>query len=403
MLALQNDFKTIQFTLFFTDKDVNEKSVYRFLLPRLMTIHTNLLTTRKQMSEKLEDLYGAYFRPQVERLGNLSVVSITLTFADPKIVGSQTLFLDALDLFKQVIFEHDSLSKEIFEEEKRMLLEQWETLYDKKRQYAQYQYNALLYGDDTYGYPLSGTYEDIKKLSKEKLEAYYKDVFLNNNIRFIVNGNLSTDELDQLKALGIKHEALPFPYEVSFREARDRVEKREQTVMQQGIIKMGYHFPIFRQDKLYYAACLLDDMIGGYPESRLFKEIREKLGLCYDIQSGFDPYRGVIHISSGVDAKKIDIAIDSIMFEVQKMIDEGPKEDELLHAKAYYTHQLKTSLDSQSMATKRLYLKDVLGYDESIEKRLKAIEKVSLDDIKEASAYLKLDTIYVLHGGQDDH
>jgi predicted Zn-dependent peptidase len=403
MLYIKNDFKTIQMTLFFTDLDSNEQSVYRFLLPRLLTTHTDSLKSKKDMSTVLEDLYGAYFKPKLERLGNLSIASITLTIVDPKIIGSQTLFTEALDLFKKVVFEHSTFNQDIFNEEKRMLLEQWETLYDKKRQYALHQINQLFFENDTYGFPLSGSYEDIKKLTKEKLEEYYLNTFLKNNIRFIVSGNLSDEEIKQLEALDFKEDKLSVQYQTTFRDARSLVEKREKTVMQQAIIKMGYHIPIFRGDALYQAANLLDDMIGGYPDSRLFLEIREKLGLCYDVQSGYDPYRGVLLVSSGVDVNQIDKAIEAIKHEIDKIIQEGPSEEELMHAKSYFSHQLKSSLDNQSINIKRLYLENLLGYSDSIEKRLKDIDQVTLEDIKKASSFLKLDTIYVLYGGQDEN
>ncbi|TNF07351.1 MAG: insulinase family protein [Bacillota bacterium] len=403
MLYIKNDFKTIQMTLFFTDLDQNEKSVYRFLLPRLLTTHTDSIRSKKDMSTVLEDLYGAYFKPKLERLGNLSIASVTLTLVDPKIIGSQTLFQDALSVFKKVIYEHSSFDQDIFNEEKRMLLEQWETLFDKKRQYALHKFNELFFENDTYGYPLSGSYDDIKKLTKEKLEDYYVNTLLKNNMRFIVSGNLSDEEITQLNALGFPEEAFELTYETTFRDLRPLVEKREQTVMQQAIIKMGYHIPIFRGNPLYMAANLLDDMIGGYPDSRLFLEIRERLGLCYDIQSGYDPYRGVLMISSGVDTNQIDKAIDAIKYEIEKIIQEGPSEEELTHAKSYFSHQLKSSLDNQSINIKRLYLENLLGYTDSIEKRLNDIEHVTLEDIKKVSSLLKLDTIYVLHGGQDEN
>jgi predicted Zn-dependent peptidase len=404
MHFIKNDFKTIQMTLFFTDLDENNQSVYRFLLPRLLTTHTDSIQSKKDMSTVLEDLYGAYFKPKLERLGNLSIASITLTFVDPKIIGSKTLFDDALDVFKQVIFSHQTFDQAIFDEEKRMLLEQWETLYDKKRQYALHQFNGLFFENDTYGYPLSGSYDDIKKLTKEKLETYYKDVFLKNHRELVVSGNLSDDEISCIKALHLDNdEPLQITYQTTFRNARSLVEKREKTVMQQAIIKIGYHMPIFRGDSLYQAANLLDDMIGGYPESRLFLQIREQMGLCYDIQSGYDPYRGVLLISSGVDVNQMDEAIAAIQHEINKMIENGPTEEELEHAKSYFSHQLKSSIDNQSINIKRMYLEHVLGYQDSIEKRLKDIEKVTFDDIKKAASFLKLDTIYVLYGGQDEN
>ena len=254
MLFIKNDFKTVQFAVYFTDLDEDKTRVYRFLLPRLLTSHTNQLINKTLMSEKLEDLYGAYFKSRVERIGNLSVVSIILTIVDPLIVEDDQLMSKAIELFNQVIYDHDFFDKDLFLEEKRMIIEQWETLHDKKRLYAQTKFFEHFFKGDAYGTPLSGSLSDIKKMTIQKLESYYKDVFLKNTKKFVVNGRVSDD--DQLKLEGIlEHDLeLKHPFITSFRPARELLVIEEETQMKQAILKLGYHFPVFREDYLYHAA-----------------------------------------------------------------------------------------------------------------------------------------------------
>ena len=143
---------------------------------------------------------------------------------------------------------------------------------------------------------------------------------------------------------------------------------------------------------------ILEIVLGGYPESRLFKEIREDKGLCYDIGSNYDYYKGVLMIAAGIDKQQVTFAIDEIKKLVESMKEKGISDDELLHAKAYYKHQIKTSLDSQSVLTKRAFIRDLLNYSESVEDRLKEIQLVTLDDVNQALNHLILDTVYVLKG-----
>ncbi|HCZ23778.1 MAG TPA: hypothetical protein DHV05_02820 [Acholeplasmataceae bacterium] len=140
-------------------------------------------------------------------------------------------------------------------------------------------------------------------------------------------------------------------------------------------------------------------ILGGYPESRLFKQIREEEGLCYDISSNYDYYKGVSVISSGIDLSKIDHALDRMKNLVEVLKKDGITDTELLHAKAYYIHQLKSSLDSQSTLTKRAFVREMLHYHESIEDKIEKIEHVTVTDVNKAASLLKLDTIYVLKGG----
>ena len=400
MLSIHNDFKTIQLAVYFTDLDKEDTRVYRFLLPKMLTAHTNSLNSKLLMSQKLENLYGAYFSTKVEQIGNYSVISMVLTIVDPKIVEDETLLDQALELFNDVIYGHDEFSKSIFNEEKRMLIEQWETLKDKKRLYAQTKFYEHFFENDKYGYPMSGTLEDAKKITLTKLKKYYQSVFMNNATRLVVNGNVSDQDLIKIEMLFKQEHKTNIPFLTQFREPRALKTVFEVTDMNQAIVKIGYHFPIFRANALYDAAVILDTILGGYPDSRLFQQIREIQALCYDIQSNYDQYKGVITISSGVDIKNKEKALNSIKDLVFDMISKGITEQELIQAKFFYQHQIKNSLDSQSVLTKRAFIRDLLNYDESIEEKLEKINRITIEEVNEALKRLTIDTIYVLYGGQ---
>ncbi len=398
MIQLINDFKTIQIAYFFVDIDQKAYAVHRYLLPRLMTSSTDHITSRQQMSKQMEELYGAYIKARTERMGNLSVMSFVLTFVDPKIVKDPDLFDQAMALFDQVIFSHERFNQDVFDDEKRMLIEQWETLKDKKRSYARERFTSLFFEGDNYGYPLSGTLKDIKKIKIKQMETYYQHMFSKQRVYVVTNGH--TEGLD-LAPIGHKFgdQTLEYPLITSFRAPREVKMVTEETDMQQAIVKMGYILPIYRHDALYDASVILDIILGGYPESRLFKVIREEEGLCYDISSSYDYYKGVVMISSGIDLSKVDHALKSIQDLVENIKTGGITGEELLHAKAYYIHQIKSSLDSQSTLTKRAFVREMLHYQETIEEKIQKIENVRLEDVEKAASMLVLDTIYVLKGG----
>ena len=399
MIFIQNDFKTIQFAVYFTDIDKESTRVYRFLLPKLLVAHNNKLSSRILMNQELENLYGAYFSTRVEQLGNYSVISIVLTIVEPKIVEDDALIDKGLSLLKDVLFEHDIFNRAIFNEEKRMLIEQWETLKDNRRLYAQTKFNEHFFETDLSGYPISGTLADVKKITLEKMTKYYKKVFLNNAIKIVVNGRINDKDIKKIEGIMTQERRMEYPFQTIFREPRPVKTIFEETEMNQAILKIGYHFPIFRADPLYDAAVILDTILGSSPNSRLFQEIREKQGLCYDINLTYDYYKGAMMITSGVDTVNKELALESIQALVEEMKKNGITQNELHLAKIYYKHQIKNSLDSQSVLTKRAFIRDLLFYQESIEERLALIDKITMSDVNETLSKLTLDTIYVLFGG----
>lgn len=399
MIQIKNEFKTIQFALFFTDYDEKDTRVYRFLLPKLLISHSNTYKTKTLMQKKLEDLYGARLYTRSERHANLNVMSFMLTIVDPVIVDDYDLINQSIALLNDIFVDRSYFDEDIFMEEKRLLIEQWETLKDHKRVYANVEFGKAFFGDDLSAYPMSGTLEDIKKLTLDDVISYYQKKFYDNEIKIIINGHID-EHIQTIKdSLLIKAKSKDFDIEFKFRDVKTLNQIQEETKMNQAILKLGYHLPIFRFDPLYEAALCVDTILGGYPESRLFKEIREKQGLCYDVSSNFDFYKGVLIVSSGVSKQQKDYALEEIIKEVDRLKIDKVDLEELSYAKAYLVHQIKSSLDSQSYLTKRQYFRDIFNDQTPTEKRIENILNVSLEVICQVIDMIKLDTTYVLYGG----
>ncbi|MFA7422336.1 MAG: pitrilysin family protein [Acholeplasmataceae bacterium] len=399
MIQIKNEFKTIQFALFFTDYDEKDTRVYRFLLPKLLISHSNTYKTKTLMQKKLEDLYGARLYTRSERHANLNVMSFMLTIVDPVIVDDHDLINQSIALLNDIFVDRSYFDEDIFMEEKRLLIEQWETLKDHKRVYANVEFGKAFFGDDLSAYPMSGTLEDIKKLTLDDVISYYQKKFYDNEIKIIINGHID-EHIQTIKdSLLIKAKSKDFDIEFKFRDVKTLNQIQEETKMNQAILKLGYHLPIFRFDPLYEAALCVDTILGGYPESRLFKEIREKQGLCYDVSSNFDFYKGVLIVSSGVSKLQKDYALEEIIKEVDRLKIDKVDLEELSYAKAYLVHQIKSSLDSQSYLTKRQYFRDIFNDQTPTEKRIENILNVSLEVICQVIDMIKLDTTYVLYGG----
>lgn len=402
MIVLINDFKTIQFAAYFTDLDEQRTRLYRFLLSRLLASHTASFDTKKKMNEHLEFLYGAYFTTHIHRMSNLNVIQVTMTFPDPKIIEDASLMRRAATLFHDVIFDHQLFEEDLFNEETRMLKEQWDTLKDRKRLYAEMQFHKHFFKGDAYANPVSGKRSDLRHVDAKGLFAYYKDVFLHNPRTIVMSGRIGSEEERHLRELFSEETKNEHELKLFFRKPRKQTLMIEdRTDMKQAILKIGYHLPIHRDDDLYTAAMILNLIIGGFPESRLFKEIREKEGLCYDIQSSYDPYKGVFMISSGVDLSMRNKALSRIRDEIDRVRKTGITQDELRSAAMYYENRIKSSLDRQSVLTHKAFIKDILGRDESIEERLEYIRKTTSHDVIRAAEKLTIDTVYVLHGGDE--
>ena len=144
---------------------------------------------------------------------------------------------------------------------------------------------------------------------------------------------------------------------------------------------------VTRDDRLYDAVRIMNSVLGGSMSSRLFQEVREKLGLAYTVYSYNSAYAdtGTLVVYAGVNAKNYLRSVDA----VKKCIDDvkggkiGREEfergREQLKASSIFAQE---STSSQML----LYGKEMLysGKPYSFEERIAAINAVTADDLAEA-------------------
>lgn len=403
MKFIDSDYKTIQLSLYMIENDDVKKRAYRFLLSKLISSHTKKYQTKQQLNIYLQNLYGAQLIGRSQLIGNLNVIHIGFMMVNPMIISEEKLVDEAIYLFKDMLEDRNSFSMQIFEDEKRMLIEQWDTIKDHKGLYASIHFNEQFFHGNPQGLPISGYKEDILNLTYDDMINYFLETLKNDKIYFIINGHLNGYQVKFEQDLSKFEQDKPIKLEFMSLKVEEPYHFEDRLEMNQALIKIGYYLPIFRKDPLYEAALCFDLMIGGYVESMMFKTIREEMSLCYDIRSSYDPILGVFVISSGVDLKRKDEALKQILDMMGEPTSFGYNERSLELAKQYLVHQIKSSYDDQNALTIKAFYEDLYGFSTTIDQKIDRINSVTFSDVLEVLNHLKLQTTYVLNGDNHDH
>jgi len=403
MKFIQSDYKTIQVSFYMLEKDDVKKRVYRFLLAKMLTSHTNKYKNKQALLSHMQDLYGASISGRTILLGNLNLLHLGFVMVNPYIVKEELLFDEMIQLFKDMLIDRTYFDSDIFDHEKRMLIEQWETIKDQKRLYGRVSFEKHFFGDDPFGYPMAGTLDDVKAVTLDKLKKYFLEVIATNHIEIMINGYVK-DVTSKLKSsLEIFEKSKS--YKLKYRQITDHRPQyiEEYLDMKQALFYIGYHLPIYRKDKLHDAAQCFNLMVGGYAESILFKEIREKDGLCYDIRSSYDPLKGTFTVTSGIDLNRREEAMNRFKTVFNHLTDYGFNEASLKLAKGYLIHQFKSSYDEQSNLTHRIFFDQLYDEHQTMEERIKMIEDVTFSDVLKVYEKLKYQLTYVLSGKKHEN
>ena len=273
--------------------------------------------------------------------------------------------------------------------EKGVIIEEINMINDNPMAYIEFLWNKLLYGDQPAGWDITGTKESVSKMNRQKLLNYMKSQYVSSNTIVCVAGKIKdSSAINKVKKYfsKIKTSQPQKKTEVIEKQTKPvcllHSKKTDQTHLCLGVRA----FNLFHPQK--YTQDILGIILGGMMSSRLFMEVREKLGLAYYIKTSVDanPDTGYLVTQAGVDNKNVEKAILTILKEYKKISQKGVPKSELKKTKDYIKGKMALLLESSDAlasfyASQELLKKEILTPKEIYAK----IDKVSVSDILKVS------------------
>lgn len=209
--------------------------------------------------------------------------------------------------------------------------------------------NAL-WGGHPLGNAISGSVESIAAVDREILLDFRNRHHFRNDVVIAASGPFTMDEV---LAMITPHLPPGFHAPLDFarfeRESTPAGEVRDSRETDQLQLALAWHTP-GRHAESRHALRLLSTMLGESASSRLFLELREERGLCYQIGSDvtFFDETGAFEISAGLDPESREEALACIFREIDDLVACGPREGELDRAKRLAIAQSKLAFESTS-------------------------------------------------------
>lgn len=305
-------------------------------------------------------------------------------------IKSQATHIDlSLDILSDML-QNSLFKTEEIDKERGVILEEINLYEDTPARKIGDVYERLLYGDTSMGWDIAGEKDVIKSITREDFIAYMGSLYSANNITVVIAGGVDTKKAEELveKYFGKMHtfDTNSFNKVVEDQKKPEvliKHKKTEQVHIALGIrtVSVNHHHK--------YPLSVLSAILGGGMSSRLFHEVREKRGLAYYVRTSSDHYKdcGSLVTTAGVDSKRVDEAISTIVQEYQK-VSRVPHVSQVSHgelkkAKEYLKGHMVLELeDSRSVAgffASQELLEEGIKTPEDI---LHAIDRITLEDIE---------------------
>ena len=208
--------------------------------------------------------------------------------------------------------------------------------------------SSALWGEHPLGNAISGSLESIAAIDRQTLVAFRDRHHFRNDVVIAAAGPFSLDEMVAMISPHLParcHAPVAVaPFDRATAPARAVHDTRETDQLQ---LALAWHTP-GRHAESRHALRLLSLMLGESASSRLFLELREERGLCYQIGSDvtFFEETGAFEISAGLDPESRDEALACIRREIDDLVAHGPREGELDRAKRLTIAQSKLAFES---------------------------------------------------------
>ena len=290
------------------------------------------------------------------------------------------LALDVLtDLVQSPLFDEKEIDKE-----RKVVLEELASVADSPGQQADLLLDELLWPGQPLGWDVAGTNESVSGLTRAMVLDYVRRQYVPNNIVVAVAGNIDEDEVSEALegTLGSLPQGAPqawFPALNGQTEPRCSVMYKRT---EQSHIALGMHaLPMNHPDR--YAIALLSVLVGSSMSSRLFMELRERQGLCYDVNSYVSHFldTGSFSVYAAVDPTNAVRAVEALMAELKRLA-EGVPEEELHKARELAKGRLLLRMEDTRSVSGWLGGQDILtGEIESPEEVVARLDAVTPADV----------------------
>lgn len=376
------------------------------LVPHVLQRGTVTYPTARELRARLAELYGTQFGINVLKRGENLVLQLKVELVNDQFIpGKTSLLEEALDILRDVLlYPHTykgQFEPRYVEGEKRNIQSRIKALLNDKGRFAFHRCLQHLCPDRGYSQYKYGTLKQVEAVSVDDLWQQYRRLLEHATADIYVCGRYNHNRV--VDAIGERF-LWPRSKEAGLQkvrplEIREHQVVRERMDINQGKLVMALSGDITQRSKLYPALILYNGILGGFPHSKLYQQVREKHSLAYYVGSSLDSIMGLQFISAGIDAKAFADTTGIIQEQLEAMRRGAISPQEL----EWTCSSIKTGLlqmyDDLGEQVALAVDGRISGRRWTIPGLIEAVDSLGVDDVAAVARRMHLQTTYFLSGG----
>lgn len=331
-----NRFNSVEVEVHFINQVSLDLSV-RNLVKDMLVDSSLIYNSKQKIRMKLDDMYGATLKANSKVMGQLHDICFSgNVIHDQYTMNQEENIQEYMNFLREIIY-NPYFSEEKLQELKMKYVYRLERLKEDVESYSMKEAIKNSVPNSILSIDPYGEVEIIQNITLQDIEAAYHKMIEEDTIRVFIAGEVS--EIDFIENRGEMKKASYLNENTSFKV--ETIQKNND----QSFVNMVFNTNQIQNEETFFVGTVANMILGGM-DGLLFRNVREKLGLCYVVFSELYHYDGLLFIHSGVSKENITLCIQEIYHQID-LIKNGEFSEELISkAKKVIIHSLKASNDT---------------------------------------------------------
>lgn len=260
----------------------------------------------------------------------------------------------AFDVLADML-RHSRFDPVELEKERHVIVEEIHGIRDTPDDYVHDLVDQALWNGHPLGRPIIGSEETVEAITRDELIAYLREHYRADRLVVAAAGDLVHEQVVELveQYFGdLKPGSPADSHPARLADARPCVQLLDRPTEQAHLCVAWPALPY--TDERRFVQGMLDAVLSSGMSSRLFKEIRERQGLAYEVYGYLREYadvgQGVVY--TGTDVERAERALRAVRNELEKLVREPVPTEELERVKELRVGRIVMGLeDSRAVAS----------------------------------------------------
>jgi len=285
------------------------------------------------------------------------------------------------DLYINPLFKDDEIEKE-----KGVIVDEINMYDDLPMRKVHEVWMSLLYGDQPAGWSIAGPREVVRGMTRKDFLAYRKAHYVAGATTVIVTGNI--DAAQAFKDITKKFKGISDGKKGGKKKTRDaqvapQVAAIHKETDQTHFVLGVRSFPV--HDERSPALSVLSGILGRGMSSRLFRKLRDEMGVGYYVNAGNTAFtdHGYFAVAAGVANARMEEVLRAVLAEFETLKHDLVPADELTKVKEHLIGTMYLGLESSDDLAEYYGIQEVLRRDiRTPKEKERLVRAVTAEDVR---------------------